>query len=201
MFCLSKLFLASSHLCFLALSLTPSKSVWQSFLSLFPGMAPIRDSVSHSPNQTGDYTFALFLLVFSAFYSSTHCLTLALYFVINRLDKLSLTWPWQMMHFIHVKYEIERQGEMNEWVSEKVGVREGARGDLASEHHKHHGELANTLCEERLWKWEMLWVRVTQSCATNRSGDSSVVSGDSRWRDRQKIKKVDFFYDWKDIKC
>lgn len=123
MFCLSKLFLASSHLCFLALSLTPSKSVWQSFLSLFPGMAPIRDSVSHSPNQTGDYTFALFLLVFSAFYSSTHCLTLALYFVINRLGKLSLTWPWQMMHFIHVKYEIERQGEMSEWVRKWVWER------------------------------------------------------------------------------
>lgn len=131
MFCLSKLFLASSHLCFLALSLTPSKSVWQSFLSLFPGMAPIRDSVSHSPNQTGDYTFALFLLVFSAFYSSTHCLTLALYFVINRLGKLSLTWPWQMMHFIHVKYEIERQGEMNEWVSEwESGCERGCKRRL-----------------------------------------------------------------------
>lgn len=32
-------------------------------------------------------------------------------------------------------------------MSEKVGVREGARGDLASEHHEHHGELANTLYE------------------------------------------------------
>ena len=141
--------LTSPHsVCSPPLSLTPPKPVWQSFLSLFPGMAPIRDSVSHSPNQTGDDTWVSFLppIPLPSVLSSS---ALLWQFALN----VETVWPdldW---------WYREREG----WMSERVCERE-----------QQETRDTNTISITHRWKhymWKRLWKSethcVTSQCSTD----------------------------------